>query len=127
MNNVNFIHLRVHSAYTLSNGAILIKDLLDLCHKFKMPAVAVTDINNLFGALEFSQLAKELGIQPIIGCQLQVNFSEADDVAGQNGIDPIQKINPCPMIVLVRNEIGYKNLLQILAYDYQVCSNLTFL
>ena len=65
----DFVHLRVHSAYSLSEGAIKIKELVKLCQKKEMPAVAVTDTGNLFGALEFSLAAADSGVQPILGCR----------------------------------------------------------
>src|ERR1700689_4789345 len=81
----DFIHLRVHSAYSLAEGAIRIvedkpkdggnaprKGLIQLCLKHHMPAVALTDKGNLFGALEFALAAAEEGVQPIIGCQIAV-------------------------------------------------------
>jgi len=86
-----FIHLHVHSAYSLAEGAIKIKDLIKLCVKNKMPAVAVTDTNNLFGAMEFALEAVANGIQPIIGCQLSLS-------------------DESQIILLVQNEIGYRNL-----------------
>ena len=55
MAHADFVHLRVHSAFSLSEGAIHIKDLAELCQRGEMPAVAVTDTGNLFGALEFSE------------------------------------------------------------------------
>ena len=58
MPHADFVHLRVHSAYSLSEGAIRIGDLAKLCAKHDMPAVGVTDTNNLFGALEFSLAAR---------------------------------------------------------------------
>ena len=61
---------RVHSAYSLSEGAIRIKDLAKLCVEQTMPAVAITDTNNLFGGMEFSSSMRQAGVQPIIGCQL---------------------------------------------------------
>jgi len=110
-----FIHLRVHSAYSLSNGAIKIKDLLSLCNKFKMPAVAITDVNNIFGAMEFSELAKESGTQPIIGCQISINYDFE-----RNKLDSIKSpnISSAPMVFLVKNKTGYKNLLKLLSYAY---------
>ena len=85
MRDFSFIHLRVHSAYSLAEGAIKIaedkpkdghqpvrKDLIQLCLQHHMPAVALTDKGNLFGALEFALAAAEAGIQPIIGCQIAV-------------------------------------------------------
>ena len=72
MNLSNFIHLRVHSAYSLSEGAIKVEDLVSLCKDYSMPAVALTDSGNLFGALEMSLAASKGGIQRIIGCQMWV-------------------------------------------------------
>ncbi len=86
-----YIHLHVHSAYSLAEGAIKIKDLIKLCVKNKMPAVAVTDTNNLFGAMEFALEAAANGVQPIIGAQVTL----ADD---------------SQIILLAQNEQGYKNL-----------------
>ncbi|PKQ02048.1 MAG: hypothetical protein CVT73_20310, partial [Alphaproteobacteria bacterium HGW-Alphaproteobacteria-12] len=63
-----FIHLRLHSAYSLLEGAIRIKDLPKLCKAEGMPALALTDTANLFGALEFSEVMAGAGIQPITGC-----------------------------------------------------------
>ena len=66
----DFIHLRVHTAYSLSAGAIKIKELVGLCRAAAMPAVAITDTSNLFGALEFATACADAGIQPIIGCEI---------------------------------------------------------
>src|SRR5260370_9191174 len=70
MPHADFVHLRAHSAYSLSAGAIKVKELVGLCKKHGMPALAITDTGNLFGALEFAQAASEAGIQPIIRCEL---------------------------------------------------------
>jgi len=72
----DFIHLRVHTAYSLSAGAIKIKELVALCKTNKMPAVAITDTGNLFGALQFSMACAEAGVQPIIGCDLAIRRGE---------------------------------------------------
>ena len=66
----DFIHLRTHTAYSLSAGAIRIKELVQLCRAEAMPAVAITDCGNLFGALEFATACAEAGIQPIIGVEI---------------------------------------------------------
>src|SRR5216683_7946313 len=76
--HADFIHLRVHSAYSLSAGAIKVKQLVALCKLQQMPAVAITDTANLFGALEFAQAAIEAGVQPIIGCELALRRCESD-------------------------------------------------
>src|SRR5689334_5719083 len=70
-----FIHLRVHSAYSLLEGALQLGAIVGHAVKDECPAIAVTDTNNLFGALEFAQKAVKDGIQPIIGCQVDLAFS----------------------------------------------------
>src|ERR1043166_3838824 len=69
-----FIHLRVHSAYSLLEGALQLSKVVAHAVKDSAPAIAVTDTNNLFGALEFAQKATKEGVQPIIGCQLDFAF-----------------------------------------------------
>jgi len=71
-NSPRFIHLRVHTEYSLLEGAIRVKKLAGMCQDAKMPAVAVTDTNNMFAALEFSEYAAGAGVQPIIGCQVDL-------------------------------------------------------
>jgi len=100
-----FIHLRVHTEYSLLEGAVPVKKLIDLCLKAAMPAVAVTDSNNLFAALEFSVTAKAAGIQPIIGCQIAV----AHDAAPL-GERPRP---PAPLVLLAQDEAGYMNLMKL--------------
>ncbi len=68
MPHASFVHLRVHSAYSLLEGAIRIPELVKLCRDLAMPAVAITDTDNMFGALEFSEYAAKEGLQPIVGC-----------------------------------------------------------
>ena len=72
-----FIHLRVHTEYSLLEGAVRLKKLPGLCDKMNMPAIAVTDTNNMFAALEFSVSAKGAGVQPIVGCQLSLDYDPA--------------------------------------------------
>ncbi len=72
----DFIHLKVRSAYSLTEGANKIDKVVSLAKEAEMPAVAVTDRNNLFGALEFSQYASKGGIQPIVGCDLGIRREE---------------------------------------------------
>ncbi|MCB9977443.1 MAG: DNA polymerase III subunit alpha [Rhodospirillales bacterium] len=100
MNPKTFIHLHVHSAYSLAEGAITVKDLVKLCAANDMPAVAVTDTNNLFGAMEFATEAAKAGIQPILGAQLTV---------GQPGHQ---------LVLLVQNETGYRNLSKLVSETY---------
>ena len=109
----DFVHLRVHSAYSLSEGAIKIKQLIDLCRRHRMPAVAVTDTGNLFGAFQFAQAAAEAGIQPIIGCQLGIR-REGGDGPNRPGLRPA----PDQLVLLVQSEVGYLNLLRLVSKSY---------
>ena len=78
MADPRFIHLRVHSEYSLLEGAMRLKKLPGLCVDRAMPAIALTDTNNLFGALEFSEKLSAAGVQPIVGAQLSVDFQDRE-------------------------------------------------
>ena len=108
--NPKFIHLRVHSEYSLLEGAIRIKELPSMCFAMGMPAVAVTDTNNLFGALEFSEYSSNAGIQPILGCQMSLCFTDSASVDTEPDLPSI--------VLLVQNEVGYKNLLKLNSKAY---------
>ncbi len=110
MSKSNFVHLRVHSAYSLSEGAIRIKELVKLCSMHGMPAVAVTDSGNLFGAMEFSLAAAGAGIQPIIGCVVAV-WEPQEEVGARPR--PIERV-----LLLVQNEKGYRNLLKLVSKSF---------
>ncbi|MBL4749487.1 MAG: DNA polymerase III subunit alpha [Amylibacter sp.] len=105
-NSPRFIHLRVHTAYSLLEGAIQLKKLPDMCATGKMPAVAVTDTNNLFGALEFSETAAKAGLQPIIGCQFDLSYATASR-PGEKTPDPK------PIVLLAQSEAGYLCLMKL--------------
>jgi len=100
-----FIHLRVHTEYSLLEGAVRLKKLPGSCAAAGMPAVAVTDTNNMFAALEFSVSAKAAGIQPIMGCQLDLA-----DIAAASGE---RAKSPAPLVLLAQNETGYQNLMKL--------------
>ncbi len=118
MAHADFVHLRVHSAYSLSEGALPIKELVSLAAELRMPAVAVTDTNNLFGALEFSAAAAEKGVQPIIGCQLAVARDSVDEAAVRPGAAANMTPDADPLVLLAQNDVGYRNLLKLLAKAY---------
>ena len=86
---MGFIHLHTHSAYSLSEGAIKVEKLPALALAANMPAVAMTDTANLFGALEFAQAAAGKGIQPIMGCQLWLSRGEEHSDPNRNGADVV--------------------------------------
>ena len=100
-----FIHLRVHTEYSLLEGAVRLKKLPGLCAAAGMPAVAVTDTNNMFAALEFSVGASGAGVQPIMGCQVSVAYLPA-----QPGERPR---DPAGVVLLAQNETGYENLMRL--------------
>ena len=70
-----FVHLHLHSAYSLAEGAIKVKDLIKACVKQNMPAVAVTDSSNMFGAMEFAIEAKQNGVQPILARSFYIKIA----------------------------------------------------
>ena len=78
-----FVHLRVHSAYSLLEGALPVKKIVAHAVKDVAPAIAISDTNNLFGALEFAQYAVKDGIQPLIGCQIDVAFGDENQDANR--------------------------------------------
>ena len=100
-----FIHLRVHSEYSLLEGAVKIKSLPALCTKMDMPAVAVTDTNNLFAALEFSVGVSGAGVQPIIGCQIDLQYKKPDS-SGKTS-------HTAALVLLAQSERGYENLMKL--------------
>ncbi|RLK08237.1 DNA polymerase III subunit alpha [Ruegeria conchae] len=100
-----FIHLRVHTEYSLLEGAVRLKKLPGLCEKMEMPAVAVTDTNSMFSALEFAVTASGAGIQPIMGCQVDLTYVQA-----QPGEKPKA---PAPLLLLAQSEVGYENLMKL--------------
>ena len=113
MSHADFVHLRNHSAYSLSTGAIKVKALVDLAKKNAMPAVAITDSGNLFGALEFSMAAAESGVQPIVGCELGLRRGDVDNVRLAARMGPA--LTPDPIVLLVQSETGYRNLLSLVS------------
>lgn len=108
-----FIHLRTHSAYSLAEGAIKIKDLVELCHAFDMPAVAVTDTGNMYGALEFSTAASESGIQPIIGMQAWIVRPEKEGEPARKQVQDADQL-----VLLVQNRTGYMNLMKLTSQSW---------
>ena len=109
MSPAEFVHLRVRSAYSLSEGAIRIDQLAELCRAHAMPAVAVTDSGNLYGALEFATTMAKAGVQPIVGCTLAMRRPAGDDRPGT----PTLPHDILP--VLARSEVGYRNLLKLVS------------
>jgi DNA polymerase III subunit alpha len=106
-----FVHLRAHSAYSLSEGALHIKTMAAMAKEAGMPALAITDTGNLFGALEFSEALADKGIQPIIGCTLKVDFGDGQKI--QTGIRKLPSI-----ALLAKTELGYRHLMKLSSKAY---------
>ncbi|SLN53685.1 DNA polymerase III subunit alpha [Aquimixticola soesokkakensis] len=104
MSTPSFIHLRLHTEYSLLEGAVRVKKLAGMAEAHGMPAVAVTDSGNLFCALEFSEYASGAGVQPIIGMQVDVTFE--DTAPGE------RPKFPAPLVLLAQNETGYEHLMK---------------
>ena len=109
MADLDFVHLHVHSNYSLLEGALTIARLAELAKADKQPALALTDTDNMFGALEFSEKLSGAGIQPIVGCALALDFGDTEQgVRNGNGVPPRQRI-----VLLAAREHGYRSLMRL--------------
>jgi DNA polymerase III subunit alpha len=108
--DVGFVHLHVHSSFSLLESALPIAQLAKLAEADGMPALALTDTNNLFGALEFSEKLSGSGIQPITGLQLTIDFADGKSATGRPGAADEARGN---MVLLAQNEAGYRNLMKL--------------
>ncbi|MEA2863688.1 MAG: polymerase subunit alpha, partial [Bradyrhizobium sp.] len=108
VSNAGFVHLHVHSAYSLLKGSIKIQKLGELAKADRQPALALTDTDNMFGALEFSDKMAGYGIQPIIGCELAVDFGDQDPNA-RNALAAA----PSRIVLLAARERGYRSLMRL--------------
>jgi DNA polymerase-3 subunit alpha len=102
--NQDFVHLHLHSEYSLSDGTIRVEELISKSSELNFPAIALTDITNLFGLIKFYRLARKAGIKPIVGSEIRVS---RDD----NSL-------PASLILLVKNKVGYTNLTKLVSKAY---------
>ena len=100
-----FIHLRQHSNYSLLESSFKVDEIVNLCKENKMPAIALTDTQNMFGAFEFSLTCQKNRVQPILGINLQLE--------NLNKLEKVSKI-----LLLIKNEIGYKNIIKLMSKIY---------
>jgi DNA polymerase-3 subunit alpha len=105
----SFVHLHLHTEYSLLDGAIRMKELMKSAWEFKMPAVAVTDHGNLFGAIEFYQEAKNAGVKPIIGCEAYIAPGSHKDRSMS------LRESAYHFTLLARDETGYRNLVKLIS------------
>src|SRR5688572_15669572 len=115
-----FVHLRVHSAYSLLEGALTISKLSALARSDSAPALALTDSNNLFGALEFSEAMAEAGIQPLIGLTLSLSF--AGERVAPGFVEPNRPRADGRIAFLAKDAQGYANLMRLSTDAYFTAS-----
>ena len=106
-NSVPFVHLRVHSEFSVVDGIVRIPDLIKRVAKLGQPAVALTDLSNLFGLIKFYKGARGAGIKPIAGCDVWITNDDDRD-------------KPFRLLLLVRNHQGYLNLCELLTQSFLV-------
>ena len=112
-----FVHLHTHSAYSLLEGAVPLAKLMGLATTDGQPALAITDRSNLFGALEFSSKAAKEGLQPIIGCTLEIDFDDQSEGSRSGSTQQAMVAFPT-LVLLASNEDGYQNLIRLVSLAY---------
>ena len=105
----SFVHLHLHTEYSLLDGAVRMKELMRKAADFEMPAVAITDHGNLFGAIEFYQEATKAGIKPIIGCEAYMAPGSMKDRPNT------MRDAAYHFTLLAKNETGYRNLVKLIS------------
>src|SRR5580765_1263060 len=109
MSHADFVHLHLHTEYSLLDGACRLDRLIDKAHELKFPALAITDHGVLYGAMDFYQAAREKGVKPIIGCEVYVApGSRLDKKTSSGGRDVYNHL-----VLLAKDETGYKNLIRL--------------
>ncbi|HTJ59347.1 MAG TPA: DNA polymerase III subunit alpha [Devosiaceae bacterium] len=116
MSGPGFIHLHVHSAYSLLEGALPLPKLLELAKADKQPALGITDTNNLFGALEFSEKAAGKGVQPLLGCELALEWG-GDELAHER---PAERghFGKGSVVLMATDQAGFSNLSKLVSRAY---------
>jgi len=109
MHHSDFVHLHLHTQYSLLDGAIRLDDLFARAKELKMPAIAMTDHGNLFGAVEFYQKALKAGIKPVIGCEVYISSKSRFDKKSAHGMQDISH----HLVLLTKNKKGYENLCKL--------------
>src|SRR5262245_6881107 len=108
MSRDSFVHLHLHTEYSLLDGSIRMKQLMEKAAEFGMPAVAITDHGNLFGAIEFYQAAQGAGVKPIIGCEVYVAPGSHKDRP------PSRRESAYHFTLLAENKTAYRILWKLL-------------
>jgi len=113
-NGPGFIHLHAHSAFSLLEGAIKLPKLIDLAIADNQPALGIADTNNLFGALQFSTAAAGKGLQPIVGCEIPLQFEPPEDIPGKER----KKFAKESIVLISQSEKGFENLSILVSQAY---------
>src|ERR1700685_2215723 len=109
MSHADFVHLHLHTEYSLLDGACRLDRLMDKAHELKFSALAVTDHGALYGAIDFYKTAREKGIKPIIGCEVYVAPGSRHDKKSASGGRDVYH----PLGLLAADETAYKNLVNL--------------
>jgi DNA polymerase-3 subunit alpha len=109
MSHADFVHLHLHTEFSLLDGACRLDRLMDKAHELKMPALAITDHGVLYGAIDFYQAARNKGIKPIIGCEVYVAPGSRLEKKSANGGRDVYN----HLVLLAKDEVGYKNLIKL--------------
>jgi DNA polymerase III subunit alpha len=112
--HADYVSLHLHTEYSLLDGAIRIKDLVARAKEFKMPAIAMTDHGNLFGAVDFYRQCTHAGIKPIIGCETYVAPRSRLEKGGSQN----DEYSSFHLLLLARDDAGYRNLLTLVSKAY---------
>lgn len=114
-----FVHLRLHTPYSMSEGAIPVKKLGKMCRERGMPAVAITDTRNLFGGLEFSVTVAGDGIQPVVGCQVSLDRGNDPESRKKREVGDVSD----DLVLLCQNPVGYSNLIKLISRAFMTAEN----
>ena len=114
MHHSNFVHLHVHTLYSLLDSSIRHEQLFQKAEQYKMSAIAMTDHGNLFGALDFYQKARNHGLKPIIGCEIYIAPEDRREKSEKHGLRDASY----HLILLAKNDRGYKNLIKLITLGY---------
>ncbi len=110
MKHADFVHLHLHTQYSLLDGAIRLEELFHRAKEYRMPALAITDHGTMFGAIEFYQRAQKNGIKPIIGCEVYVAPGSRLDKTSKGPSEASYHL-----ILLAKNLTGYRNLMKLVS------------
>ena len=113
MKHSDFVHLHVHTQYSLLDGACLLPNLIKMAADFRMPALAITDHGNMFGAIDFYQTCIDAGVKPVIGCEVYIAPGSRFDKTAS-----ISKEKSHHFTLLAKDESGYKNLMKLVSIGY---------